>query len=107
MFMLARLGSETGPVLSVIQVNEFTWDDTAALGVWINPNTGAGTATFTMHPYIPYMIFDFAMFAHTSTFLGGATSFTVNTSDSQSSLGEPGFQQVYNPTTNEYDGVFN
>jgi hypothetical protein len=106
MFMLARLGSATGPSLSVIAVNEFTLDDTAAQGVWINPNTGAGTATFTMHPFLPGMIFDFDMFAHTSTFLNGATSFTVNTSDTESSLGEPGFQQLYNSTTGEMDGVF-
>jgi hypothetical protein len=105
MFMLARLGSETGPALSIIQVNEFTLQDTAAIGVCINGN-GVGTSTFTMHPYIPNQIFDFNMFAHSSTFLGGATSFTVNTSDSQSSLGEQGFQQVYNPTTGATDGVF-
>jgi hypothetical protein len=105
-FLLARLGSSTGPALSIIPVNEFTFDDTSAVGLMIANGADSGVATFTMHPFIPSMEFDFNMFAHTSTFLGGATSFTINTSESLSSLGETGFQQVYNPTTGEYDGRF-
>ena len=106
-FMLARLGGLTGPALCIIPVNEFTLDSPALATTLVDAQTNVGVNTLTMRPYIPGIIFNFNMFAHTSTFLGGATSFTINTSDAESSIGEQGFQQVYDAGTGETIGVFN
>ena len=45
-------------------------------------------------PYVSDLAFEFSRFAHRSTFLGGASEFTVLANGTPSSLGEPGFIRI-------------
>ncbi|MFH0938795.1 MAG: hypothetical protein V1899_05900, partial [Planctomycetota bacterium] len=105
-YVLARLNGSTGPLLALRKVWEFTIDTPALEYTVINAETGIGTTTLTVRPHIPNVDFNFLMSGHTSTFAGGKTAFTINTSASQSSIGEPGFQSIWNATTGETDGRF-
>ena len=105
--LLARLGNASGPIVSTQSVDEYALDLPAAMGILAVaiPGTGSttafGTSTLTISPFVPNLIISFNMFAHTTTFAGGATSFTINTSDAQSSIGETGFQQSVDPITKD------
>lgn len=46
------------------------------------------------------------MFAHTATFLGGATSLSVNTSDIDTMTGLDIFERIWDSQTNEFIGRY-
>jgi len=77
----ARLGSATGPVIAEQEVDEFTVDSSAATDVVVNDATDTANTFLTMKPWIPNLDVNCAMFAHYSTFAGGATAYSLNTSD--------------------------
>ncbi|MFH0938869.1 MAG: hypothetical protein V1899_06275, partial [Planctomycetota bacterium] len=105
-YVLARLGGSTGPLLAMRKVWEFTIDTPALESTVINAQTGIGTTTLTVRPHVPNVDFNFLMAGHTATFAGGKTAFTINTSASQSSIGELGFQSVWDEATGEIIGQF-
>ena len=61
--------------------------------------TRIATTKARIVPYVPDLDLDIVMFAHTTTFLGGAIHIDVNTSD-------PSFQISQDPTTNETVGEY-
>jgi hypothetical protein len=93
-------------MLAMQEVDEFTLDIPALENTVFNSETGVGTTTITVKPYISDMTFMLNMFAHTSTFRGGANTFSINTSAASSSNGENAFSMVANPNTGETDGEF-
>lgn len=110
----ARIGSH-GPVLQVLSIKTakvnrsrlYSPDFTTAPN--FNTTTGAytGIVTFEMRPYLAGLVLSGQMFAHTSTFLGGAKSFSVPTDPgSFSNLGESGFVVSADPVTGESIGTF-
>jgi hypothetical protein len=86
-------------------VDEFTIDLPAIIAIGFD-GYGMGTTDITIKPAIPAIVFSFDMFGSSSTFLGGATNFTVNTSSAESSLGEPGIRHEVDSSTGETIGVF-
>ncbi len=100
-----RLGSPTGPVVAQQPVDEFTLESSAVPGIVAVMDSESGQATLRMRPYIPAIIFDFNMFASSSTFYGGVRSFRINTSDTNSPTSEPGFRTENDPETGETIGV--
>jgi hypothetical protein len=97
----ARLGSATGPILAEQEVDEFILDTSAVQHLLVNG------ATDTAKPWIPNVDINFAMYAHFSTFAGGATAYTLNTSD-QTSVdinGAPAIDLLVDPTTGETQAV--
>ncbi len=95
--IVARL-SPGGPVIGTISIVPFSIDTSGTNGLLVDPVTRRGFATVVITPFVPNEEIDFSLFAHTSTFLGGAKAFTVNTSSAATSLGEPGFTQVTDAT---------
>ncbi len=87
----ARIGGPTGAILASKEIDEFTLANTAGPGGLVNDETSLTSATLTITPFIPDLWINFSMFAHLSTFKGGAKKFTINTSQALSSLGEAGF----------------
>jgi PA14 domain len=87
----ARIGGPTGAILASKEIDEFTLANTARPGGLVNDETSLTSATLTITPFIPDLWINFSMFAHLSTFKGGAKKFTINTSQALSSLGEAGF----------------
>jgi len=104
--LAARLGSGPGPIIAWREIDEFTLDVPARCCVTVNDDTDVGASKITMRPYVPHVTLEFDMFASQSTYAGGATHFTVNTSDATSSIGEPGFQQVWDSGAGETTGEF-
>lgn len=88
--LIARISSPTGPVLAIQKVAAFTID-TSQLNSITTDGEGHGRGEIVVEPYVPGLSLTVTMFAHTSTFFGGAKSFTVDTSGGPTSLGEPGF----------------
>ena len=103
--MIARLGNNTGPIIGAERINEFTLDLPAMKNAIINSDTNIGSTPVIMRPYVANVIFNFNMFAHTATFAGGATTWTVNTSDTDGS-GQPLFQQSADASTSDTIGSY-
>jgi hypothetical protein len=103
----ARLGT-IGPIISTQEVDEYTLDIPARdhIATFEIEGGSIGTSTVTIRPYVANIRFQFSMNCSQSTFYGGATGFSINTSASQSSIGEPGFQQTYDEAIGEMIGVF-
>jgi hypothetical protein len=94
----AVIQSPAGPrVIGEAEVQEFTIDTPALFETIVDADSGIGTTRLTMHPFVPNVIVTFTMFAHRSTFSGGAKRFTVM-SDA--------FAREYNPSTGESDGTY-
>jgi len=105
----ARIGGASGPIVARTPVDEFTMDIMAKKHVVtfeMDDGSSVGTSRIVMRPYVPNLRLAFSMFASTSTFAGGARSFSINTLDVVSSIGEPGFQQEFDLATGETNGVF-
>jgi hypothetical protein len=103
----ARLGSATGPVLSEQELDEFILDTSAVQHLVVNGETDTANSIVTMSPWIPNIDVNFAMFAHYSTFAGGATAYTLNTSD-QTTVdinGDPTIDLSVDPSTGETQAV--
>lgn len=99
----ARLPS--GTVIATREVDEFTLSNTASIGGIVNDTTSKTSGTIVMKPYIADVWMNFSMFASTSSFKNGASSFKVNTSQGASTIGEPGFSKVADPEVG-ISGVF-
>ncbi len=101
----ARLGSPTGPILATQEIDEFEVEISVAAHMVVNDATDTGGGMLTMKPWIAGIDLNAHMFASYSSFTGGETSFSVNTSalDEQ---GEPIFKRVIDPVTGETRGVF-
>ena len=104
--LLARINGTSGPLVCEKEISEFTIDTAALKSAVINAQTGIGTASLVMRPFIPSEEFTFTMFAHASTFKGGATNITVSTTGGASSNGEPPFVQKFDSITKEIIGIF-
>jgi hypothetical protein len=102
--LAARIGGPTGPIISTREVDEFTIDVPSLLSTGVDEN-GIGNTTLTIRPYIPNNRFSFEMFAHTSTFTGGVSSFSINTSDLDGT-GNTIFEQVLDESTGDIIGRF-
>jgi hypothetical protein len=103
----ARLGSATGPILAEQELDEFILDTSAVQHLLVNGATDTANSIVTMSPWIPNLNINFAMYAHYSTFAGGATAYTLNTSD-QTSVdinGDPAIDLSVDPTTGETQAV--
>jgi hypothetical protein len=103
----ARLGSATGPILAEQELDEFILDTSAVQHLLVNGETDTANSIVTMSPWIPNLNINFAMYAHYSTFAGGATAYTLNTSD-QTSVdinGDPAIDLSVDPTTGETQAV--
>jgi hypothetical protein len=103
----ARLGSATGPILAEQELDEFILDTSAVQHLVVNGETDTANTILTMKPWIPNVDINFAMYAHYSTFAGGATAYTLNTSD-QTSVdinGDPAIDLSVDPTTGETQAV--
>ena len=105
--LVARIGGTTGPILTIKEIDEYTLDRQGMKGAFVNADTNIGGAQLIMRPYIPNIRFQFDMFAHTTTFANGTTSFSCNTSDTQLNPDDetPVFVQTFDPITNETLGV--
>lgn len=102
----ARIHGPHGPLVAEQAIDEFTIDNAALHSAAVNAQTGIGTVTLVMRPYIPKQIFTMTMFAHTATFKGGATSLTINSTGGPSTNGEPPMIQKFDTATNETIGIF-
>lgn len=102
----ARIHGAHGPLVAEQAIDEFTIDNAALHSAAVNAQTGIGTVTLVMRPYIPKQIFTMTMFAHTATFKGGATSLTINSTGGPSTNGEPPMIQKFDTATNETIGIF-
>jgi len=88
-------------------VDEFTVDSSAATHVVVNNGTSTANTHLTMKPWIPNLDVNCAMFASYSTFAGGATAYSINTSD-QTAVnvnGDPAMELVIDPSTGETQAV--
>ncbi|MEO5368146.1 MAG: hypothetical protein H7831_17700, partial [Magnetococcus sp. WYHC-3] len=103
----ARLGSKTGPILAEQEVDEFTVDSSAATHVVVNGATDTANTFLTMKPWIPNLVVNCSMYAHFSTFAGGATAYNLNTSDSGTVNvnGDPAVELVVDPATGETQAI--
>jgi hypothetical protein len=104
--LLARLPGVNGAMVACKEIDEFTRDTPALESLIINADSRIGTTTLTMRPYIPNIEFRLKMFAHTSTFSGGATQLICNTSDIDHTTGQTVFSQVFDPATGEIVGEY-
>jgi hypothetical protein len=96
--LTARLNGATGPLLSKQAVDEYTLDVPARTGMIINDDTNIGSSKVVLRPFIPNVRVCFNMFASLSTFTGGTTSFSVNSSDA--------FEALVDPNTGETIGEY-
>ncbi|MBA3938256.1 MAG: hypothetical protein H0X38_12400 [Planctomycetes bacterium] len=89
-----RIGTG-GPILGVANISGYKLTSGAANIDTVNADgSKSGIADVLIYPYFKNLDYSFAMRVHTATFKGGATSFTVKTDGTASSLGETGFAQV-------------
>jgi hypothetical protein len=112
-----RLESDTGPILNAFKITAFTlagWEGRyvypdGSVPPFIDNNAGhlygiTDLATgqsrlrvpVTMTPFVQNVKIYVSKFAHPTSFLGGATKFTITTDGAASSLGEPGFTASVN-----------
>lgn len=109
--ILLRHTSATGPIVACVPVQTWDYDvtgiahaplvypdgstpDPTYAGITILSSATAPRrmdCTLILKPYVPNLRLSIVKFAHASTFIGGATSFTVLTDGSATSLGEAGF----------------
>ena len=95
----AQIQSPTGlRTIAQREVDEFTLETGALSDAIINVENGIGRTHLTMRPYVKDIEFDFSMFAHSSTFIGGATSLKVFTTTS--------FIKRFDPVTSEIVGDY-
>ena len=104
--VIARLGNGDGPIIAAKEIDEFTVDMPAVVGTLINDGTSIGQTRVTLRPYIPFLRFQFDMFASTSTFEGGVTQVSVDTSDYDQETGRPRFEKVFDEATGEDVGKY-
>lgn len=104
--LTARVNGAAGPMVGFKEVDEFTRDIPALWSAVVNDDTSVGGTKLTLRPYVPNLRFQFNMFASTSTFGGGATNISVNTSDIDPSTGQTFFKQVLDPETGEIVGEY-
>lgn len=104
--IVARIGGLAGPIVSMQQIDEFILNTPAIAQAVINARTEIGHVELIMTPFVPNVDITAEMFAHRSTFKGGAMKFVVNTSGAASTLGEGPFTKVKDPVTNEDNGSF-
>ena len=97
--VVARIGSATGPIVAVGGIAAFTVDLAALSHTDVDGLTGIGTSQVIMTPHIPGVMLTFTMFAHASTFAGGAKTLSVSTSD-------PRFVVAEDPMTHVKSGRF-
>jgi hypothetical protein len=95
--LLARLPGVNGPLLAMQEVDEFTLDIPALENTVFNAETGVGTTTITIKPYISDMTFMLNMFAHSTTFAGGVNSLNASTNV---------FTQIYDEESGEIVGKY-
>ena len=93
--LLSRLGGPGGPIAAMREIDEFTVDSPAALGVFIDYDTRMGTAEIFQRKLVRGLDVKFEMFAATSTFSGGLKSIITSTDN---------FLPEDNPGTGEVDG---
>jgi hypothetical protein len=75
----ALIQSPVGPrVIGEAPIDEFTIDTPSLREALIDANTGIGTTKLVMHPFVHNVIVTFTMFAHRSTFAGGAKMFRAH-----------------------------
>jgi len=107
-----RIGSTTGPILAPLPTTCFAisgWGSQTYVMPDGSPipndyvggpdliqftdaaNNSRFVSTLTITPYVPNVTITITKFAHPTTFIGGATTFTIATDGSPSSLGENGF----------------
>jgi hypothetical protein len=104
--LLARLPGVNGAMVACKEIDEFTRDTPALETLIINADMQSGATKLTMRPYVPDIRWQFNMFASTSTFAGGVTSLSINTSDFNPITGEPFFTQVFDSATGETVGEY-
>lgn len=103
--LLARLNGSTGPIVSYQIIDDFTLDLAAAREAQISTYNDTGSSLVVMRPYIPDLTLKLEMFAHSSTFLGGAPTLTVNSSGTYSN-GKSLFTQFFDDHTGEIVGLY-
>jgi len=78
--LYVRQGSEDGPILAAMEVDEFTLDGSDLNNVVVNGETSLAAGLITMRPYIPDLDVVATMFANTSAFESGdGKTLTTNT----------------------------
>jgi hypothetical protein len=102
----ARIGGPSGPVIAEQSVDIFTLDLCGSHGVRVASKPTSVPFGIELRPYLPYLRIDFSMGATFSTFDDNARAFSVNTCDSKTSIGRPGFQSRRDAATGEQIGVF-
>lgn len=93
----ARIAGSGSSMLAWNPIDEFTLDISALLNAPIDGNTGVGTTPLIIRPYIPELRFQLDMFASTSTFSGGQSTLSVNTTS---------FTQDTDPSSGEIVGGY-
>lgn len=78
--LLVRINGIHGSLVSEREIDEFTIDFTGAQHLLIHDPDRTAHAQLIMRPYVPDIIVNLNMFAHRSTFAGGATNLSTNTS---------------------------
>lgn len=104
--LISRLGNGTGPIVAHREVDEFTTTKETLIGGTFNAEDGLGGAELLIHPFVPNIRFEFIMFAHTATFEDGSTTLSVNTSDIDPETGDPYFETLFDPISNEIVGRY-
>jgi hypothetical protein len=66
-----RQGSANGPLLAARAVDEFTVSTAAMQEIMVDDEDGHASGVITMHPWIPGLGLDLAMFAHSAIFADG------------------------------------
>jgi hypothetical protein len=94
----ARIRGDNGPIFATQEVDEFALEISAKVCLLVDDDDNIGTTRAVIRPYVPDLKAIFNMFASTSTFAGGVSTFTVNTTDD--------FEQVYDTATGETIGIF-
>lgn len=79
-------------------VDDFTLETSALADTVIDNQSGIGRTHLVIRPFIPELEVDFSMFAHSSTFHGGATTIKTFTSSD--------FIRSFDPVTHEQIGTY-
>jgi hypothetical protein len=95
----------SGQLIASHAVEPFTQRLPAKIAVFRN-GYGLGKSQLIMQPLREQVTYHFSIFAGYATFLGGAPSFTIKTSQAASSLGEPGFAPALYRTTGQVVPTF-
>ncbi|MFW5882143.1 MAG: PA14 domain-containing protein [Planctomycetota bacterium] len=78
--LYVRQGSEDGPILAAMEIDEFTLDGSDLNNVVVNGETSMAAGFITMRPYVPNLDVVANMFASTSAFESGdGKTLTTNT----------------------------